>query len=667
MKRKSKNFFSSNILVFLFIIFAIFIECISLCFVDLKPLISSPLYGILILLLAVSILLIISNLKAKAIISIFLLAVQSAFQIGFIFLYDSNGTFFEWSMMNQRNDAFATIEDWSLRWDLLAILASAVVLFAIIEILLFKFLYKKDRFEAYKSSNFVNGLTTLVLIVSLLFVVSLPTISAFHNSRLTYVERYLYGPSFNKYQRRGITGNAIYEFFDGTLTNSFVKYSSANLENYLYNEADPYLEESRYHGISKGNNLVYILVESFEWYAFLDKLTEEQSQELYPNLNRFMDSGLIATNFYAREKTDTAETLALLGSNPTNKFANYDFPNNEYPFSLPNLFRNSVEDNHGTVKQIVSFHQNDGSFYNRKKFHESVGFDEFFAIEDMKDYGVEDTWNQTLVKGDRTLDSQTVDAMKEEMFPKTEKGEQFMTFYITFAMHGYYEKRDNLAEQGYYDRLDAANVYPESETDDKANSLRTYAAALMDFDKAVGIMLDTLEENNQLSNTTIVMFADHNTYYDNLSYYAKGIEEKYNSELYRIPFMIYDEKLVSAYEQIENGKREITKFTTTADILPTVLDIFGIKGYKNLYLGTSMFTSVESVIFSRAYGIFITDKLVCYSANEVLFTRDDYTQSDFDSFIERAKQHLKKLEKLDIIYNTNYFKTFEYQKIWRGE
>jgi len=185
----------------------------------------------------------------------------------------------------------------------------------------------------------------------------------------------------------------------------------------------------------------------------------------------------------------------------------------------------------------------------------------------------------------------------------------------------------------------------------------------MDFDKAVGTMMNKLQENGDLDNTTIVMFADHNTYYNNLSYYAKGIEEKYNSELYRVPFMIYDQELKYEYEKNE-GTNEISKFTTTSDMLPTICDLFGIKAYKNLYYGTSMFVKgVESVIFSRAYGIFVTDKLICYSVKELVYKSEDYKEEDLISFEARAKILLAKQEYLDKIYYNDYFKLIDYYSL----
>ena len=657
MKSRFKEFCKKNILVFVYAVLAISFELVSIAFIGCYPFLTKPLYAALIFGILLSVLFLMRNTKMKAIFSCIFLTLQLVLDIGFVYLYDSNGTFFEWAMMNQRDDAFGTIEDLSLRWGLVATLCVLLAGFVVLTIVLFKKVYKQDY--KYKATRPTRAVIGVLLSVCALFMVLNPVINGINDSKLSYIDRFLYGEGDNKYQQLGITANAVYEFFNGTVVNSAIDYDLDGLEEFLFEGDDIYLNTSEYFGISKGNNLVYILVESFEWYAFLYNCTGEQSLELYPNLNKFLGNSIYADSFYSREKTDTAEMLALLGSNPSNKYINYDFPTNSYPWSLPNMFRESVEASGNTVKQIMSFHQNTGSFYNRNELHESLGFDELIDIEDMAEYGVSNTWDEGSFVGERTRDSEVIEKMRDVMFPKTEAGEQYMTFWITFSMHGYYNERETFKEMGYYDKLDEVGAYPAG-NGVKADYLRTYAAAVMDLDRAVGLMMEKLEANGQLDNTTIVMFADHNTYYNNLSYYAKDIEERYNSELYRIPFMIYDTKLKAAYEENE-GTNVISKFTTTSDMLPTILDMFGIKGYKNLYFGTSMFVDgIESIIFSRAYGIFVTDKLICYSVKNLLYTSEGFTDEDLADFEARAKIHLEKLEYLDKVYYNDYFKTHEY-------
>lgn len=646
------KFIKHNIITFLFIIFSIVFEILGIHCIGGRPVIMKPFYFLLILTIVSTITILVKNNKVKIGITSAVLLGQLVSNIGFIYLYDSNGTFFEWAMMNQRDDAFGTIEELSLRWTFLFFLVGVFVAFIIISTLIVR--QKKKKQETYKINKIGKRICAGLLAVSSVVMLVKPALDANSFSHLTYSERYLYGESVNKYQQLGMTANAVYEFFNGVITNALVNnYDEEGIEKFIYENDDPLLPTSPYFGISKGNNLVYILVESFEWYAFLEKCTPEQSLILYPNLNKFLNTSIYANQFYGREKTDTAEMLSIIGSNPTNGYINYDFPNNEYSWSLPNLFRESVEKSGNTIKQIKSFHQNDGDFYNRKTLHKNMGFDQLVDVNDMANYGIVNSWDEGEFKGERTLDSETLLKMQDEMFPITQENEQYMTFWISFVMHGYYKERENLAAQGYYEIMDSVDAYPEGNK--KQNYLRTYAAAVMDFDRAIGIMMNKLEANGQLENTTIVMYADHNTYYNNLSYYAKNIDERYNSELYRIPFMIYDEKLVSAYTSNEHTN-VISKFTTTSDILPTVLDIFGINGYKNLYYGTSMLVpNIESVIFSRAYGIFITDKLICYSADSLIYKSEDYTEEDKESFVQRAEILLEKQFYLDKIYNTDYF------------
>ena len=671
MKERLKNFLKSNVLTFAYVVFAVVVELCSIYCVGCRPFLTKPLYSLILLGLVISLLILVHNIIAKTVVSSVLLLGQMILNVAFIYLYDSNGTYFEWAMTNQRNDARAIIETLNLRWDLVAVFIAMFVVFLTGGILLCVFTKKKQAKAKTELPIMENTLKTknsgyrlhistkivmsVVLAVTFGFSILNPAINAKNASKMSYAERYLYSDATNKYQQLGITSNALYELVNGTLIDGLIEYDTKGIEDFIYNVEEPYLQTTEYNGISKGNNLVYILVESFEWYVFLNECSPEQSAVLYPNLNRFLNTSVYATEFYSREKTDTAEMLAILGSNPTGKYINYDFPTNEYTWSLPNMFRQSVEDNGNVVKHIKSFHQNTGDFYNRNTLHESLGFEELIDIEDMKKYGIDNAWDEEAFEGERTLDSVTIEKLQDEMFPATADNEQYMTFWLSFVMHGYYGEREGFKQAGYYDLLDSVGAYPKG-NGTMSDYLRTYAAAVMDFDRALGIIFDKLEANGDLGNTTIVMFSDHNTYYNNLSYYAKDIDERYNSELYRVPVMIYDEALVSAYEANE-GTREISKFTTTSDLIPTVFDMFGIDGYKNLYYGTSMFVDdVESVIFSRAYGIFITNKLICYGANDLIYKSKDYTKADFESFCDRAETLLKKQEILDKIYRNNYFK-----------
>ena len=675
-----KAFLKDNISVWIWTALAIFVELFSVSFTDCKPFLTAPAYALGLWFFFLLILLLIPNRIAKIVLTSFFLLGQIAICVGFIFLYESNGTFFDFSMIHMRNDAFGTIEDLSLNWVHFSVCITLWVSFLTAMILLEVLYFKKHKNEHFKAKKQYNIPVAIVMSLMLVCLSVVPIYDGVIQGQNSY-QNLLFNQKESKYQSKGITANAFYEMVGGAFSNKVSYKDVSVVDKALSSENENlYTATSEFKGMSEGNNLIMLMVESFDWYPLTLYYDAETINEIYPNISSFMRESIVLDNHYTREKTDTSENNALLGSNPTGKYVNYDFENNKYPYSLVNMFKNKYPN-------VVAnaFHQNDGSFYNRKKLFASYGFDHFYDIDDMKEFGVTNEWNESSFKGERTRDSETMYHMVETMFPTDE---QFLTYWLTFAMHGYYVERNNFAnfafedqhgqsyEGGYYGYFDAKGIFPEGKGK-KADYLRTYAAALKDFDVALGIMMDYLGENNLLDHTTIFIYSDHNTYYNNLARYGKGIDALYNSELYRIPAMIYDQKLAAAYrasagddavkvvygnDNNEDSKcLTLSKFTNTIDFIPTIFDIFNIKGYHDLYPGTSVFVEdVESIIYSRAYGIFVTDKLICYSANNLLYTCEGFTEEDRQDFITRAQEYLRIKEITDKIFYSNYFKSHQY-------
>jgi phosphoglycerol transferase MdoB-like AlkP superfamily enzyme len=638
--KKIKELFFKNVDLIIYAIVSVFIELFAITYTTCGFYLSRPFYPLLVLVFFTGLLSLIKNKIWRLVSIVFLLGVQLVLDVSFIFLYDSNGTVFEWAMFNQRTDAFGTLETFDLQY--------GYILICLLVIFVPVFILGKKLYKSYKNKEVIKNeygvkyfiADLCVMLFCLVTVILIPILETNEGKKTIYTDR-LYSETANNYQSIGMVSNGIYQIISGKTVVNINDVS--DVDDFIYEEK---ILKSDYYGVSKGNNLVLILIESGEWYPFT--MYPELSEKLYPNLTRFMKEGLIASSFYQKEKTDVSEAFSVLGNYPTGKYVNYDFADNSYPFALPNLLRH-----YNSNMVIKSYHANYGSFYNRYDLHKAWGFENLVGIDEMEEYGVVDTWQHKM--GERNLDSITFDKMKEEMFPKDKS---FFSFILSFTMHGYYGKRETL--EPYYEILDQYGVIPDI-SDENDEYLKTYMAALMDFDKAVGSMMDYLEETNRLDDTTIVMFSDHNTYYNSLSYYAKDIEEKYNSELYHIPMMIYDRKLTEKYVS-ETGSNKIEKFTTTSDIVPTILDVFGLDGWKNLYFGNSVFIpDKESIVFSRNYGIFISDKFVGYSLNALKYKDESTTKEELKDFEERALIHLKKLEFTDKIYYSNYFKDNEYR------
>lgn len=667
MKQKVIKFLQDNTIVFVWLGCAIFMELVAQPFADASLHIVKFWMPMLLLGIIVSFLFAMKPMLGKRIAIIILLVTQIVIITIASFLYISNGSAFQKEMLSQRNDAFGTMEEFGGSiWLLLICLTvlAGFITYNIIDV-------KRKRKVKYKTSThkwtiIVSSICAVVFTAS--FMVSPIASAAWERKQTDYYYMLTYRTGDGN-QMYGSTTNILSELVSSAGANVNLK-NLDGLNDFLYDEL--LTTSADYNGISSDNNLIMILAESLDTHILEEQYsgyTVAQTAQLFPNLTYLMKNGLYANNFYNKEKTDTAEILSLLGHYPTKKNVHYDFWDNEFPASLPNLFRNNAEALTGSNDDVVvnSFHQNRGSFYNRTRTHENMGFDNFYDVEYMKNLGVVDTWGKygIVTKGERTLDSQTVDKCRDLMFPQ---GKTFFTHWISFAMHGYYKDRNNLAR--HYQNLDDLEMFPRGNKNE--NNLRTYAAATLDFDEALGIMLDELRTRDDtrpgysgkklIENTTIVIYSDHNTYYNNLTAYAKGLSNKNDVENFRIPFIIYDEELTAEYKNNNSGSNIISKFTTHSDIVPTILDLFGIPAWKNLYFGNSVFSDEESIVYSRVYGMFFNDKLLFYNMNNLLYTSNDFSREQhFTPFIEKAKNHLDKLYWIDKIYHGNLFAKEQYK------
>lgn len=382
---------------------------------------------------------------------------------------------------------------------------------------------------------------------------------------------------------------------------------------------------------------------------------------LYPNLYELYDgnSTAILNNSYSLEKTDISENKSIIGNYPlVDQYINYAYPDNAIPYSLPNMMKNlfDVESN--------SFHDGTRIFYNRDKHHTgALGFKSYTASEDMNIEN-EDIGGGEL--GERNLDSDMFEKCKEQMFPTNRR---FNTYVTTITQHGQYAYRENLQE--YYDKLDACGLLPLVKDNENSQALRYYCAAGMDLDKAIGIMLDYLkthtdEDGNPLIDKTIItLFGDHNAYYQGVSNYAKNIYYTNHleySKLYRVPVMIKIGNRDLADDGID---RVINKFTCVVDILPTILDLLGITSFSNLNYGATVFDpDNSSVLYSRAYSKFVTDKLYFNSINHIIYKSLDADDDYIADVEKKSLTLLNKISHVNRIFASDYFKGENSQKFY---
>lgn len=635
MKRLIKN----NYIPLLFAATALSMELTAVFVTSGKLFIRSPWLFLSLLAVLTAMQYFLPTNRARHICSSILLSLFFACDLVFIVIYEMTGTIFDFSMLKLRGDAMAILESVPINFPYTAI--SGVLLSAFI---VFGGSFASEYGPAAYSKAAKRTLS-LCLAAFLVLHLSLSYITvADANDNTDLSKTMLYASQESGYADKGILGNLVSELYQGAFDEVEVG-DTEEIEAFLYESVTG--EAVPMFGAAEGYNVVTILAESFEWFSFLCNETrypngyhadEAVLRELYPNLYSFYDSSYVMTNFHSREKTDISENLSLIGNYPLDYYLNYDYPENNIAYSLPNIMRllYGVESH--------SFHNGTNSFYNRDEYlPNAVGFSSFVASDEMTAQGMTNYFDL----GERNLDSEMIETCKEQMFPTDHR---FNTYITTITMHGQYAHRDNLQE--YYDILDTYGLLPLQEDDENANAFRYYAAAAMELDRAVGVMMDYLEQTGLLDHTLIVIFGDHNVYYQSLSNYVKDIYPKSDpaadiTELYRVPLMI---KLGTQTEQTV-----IDKFTCTADILPTILSLLGIRYYDNFYYGNSVFSAEESLLYSRAYDVFFTDQIYFTSLDHIVWASSQADEAYRAEIEQRAVRLMEKISYVNRSFAADLF------------
>ena len=645
MKDKIIYTIKKQSLIILFIVLALLIDLTGVCVTSGKFYIRYPAMYISVIGLIAAVALFISSQKARFVYLSVALSVIYLLDAVFIVIYDMTGTMFEFSMLSLKHDAMNIVESVPINFAF-----SFVSLFLLTSYFIF------GSYVHAKLPVPEKGRKRLVIQSSVLAAILLAhalTIGFTDFSKARALVDKIYESSENAYVDYGIIGNFTTEMYGGLFATRNVpldEEEAQDLNDFVYGQTSVTTD---YTGAAEGYNVVTVLCESFEWFSFMADISkypnafncsEEILRELYPNLYEFYDNSIVANNFHALEKTDISENLSIIGNYPLEAFINYDYPENTLSYSLPNILKNlyGVSSN--------SFHDGTNTFYNRNVHHvNALGFDSFTSAEAM---GFD---NELKRLGETNRDGEMIRNCADAMFPTDRR---FNTYITTISMHGQYTYRENFAQ--YYDKLDEYGLLPVQKGLDSdsqaATALRYYCAAAMELDDAVGEIMSQLRTRKStdgtplIENTLVVLFGDHYSYYQQVTNYAKNI---YNSktenytELYRIPLMIKVGDM--------SGQTVVDKFCCTADILPTILDLLGIKYYSNLYYGHSIFDSEESILYSRAYDKFITDKVVFVSINKTIYSDPDVDEVYMAEIEQRAREIMFKTENVMKIFKHDFF------------
>lgn len=546
---------------------------------------------------------------------IFLIALTSN-----LFYYSMTSSFFDFNLIESANEASPYILD-SLKNANIWIYISILLIIGFIII----------GFISIPKKNKTNGL--LIGITFLLFVLihnSIPLLlgqedevlnwSTWRNPKNIYL-------AFNDNNKSiKITG-----FFEYTYRNFYITYIKTESEiteselEFLNSSFILKENKNKYTGIYKNKNLILLQLEGIDNWL----ITKEDTPTLYNMKNNAFNFNNHYSFYNGGGSTFNSEFAVNIGYITPFSFTRnaYSFNKNYFPFSLPVLFKN-------IGYSTNAFHMNSGEYYSRTLNYKNWGYDNYYGLIDQFNY------NDQTYKLDREL------ILNEEYSNLMFSENNFLNYIITYSTHMPFNNTNkNSVCKLLYD-LDNTNEKEIIDEEIQEEIILTEEECARrqakETDYMVELLLNKLEEKGLLNNTIIAVFTDHYLY----TLEDKTILDKYketsNNLINKTPFFIWSNS---------QKKVNINTVTSQLNILPTILNLFGIQYNSNNYIG-------EDALNSKYNNIAIFSDYSWYDGN--VYVKDGIVTNNKkikNDLLEEKNYYVNYItRKNDLTLKYNYFK-----------
>ena len=541
--------------------------------------------------------------------------------------YSMTNSFFDFSLIMMAGEGSVYIMD--------AILNCNIWVYISCIIIIISFIFALKYFPSRKKTNLKNIIRVFFIFLIVHFII--PFLLGSPNNELTWSTwrnpRNIY-INFND-NNKSMTITGIYEYSIRNFYITFIKAKkSSNEEEVLFlgevynNTEDNY--SNKYTGKYKDKNLIILQLEGTDNWL----ITKEDTPTLY----KMMNSGINFTNHYSYYNgggsTFNSEFAVNTGFiTPLSYTQNaYTFNKNYFPYSLANLFKKEEY-------AVNAFHMNTSEYYSRGTNYKNWGYDNYYGLIDLGTYK-DDSY---------TLDRELIlnDTFREKMFNEN----KFVDYIITYSGHMPFttEKglckslitEDLLKEQGI-EELSKDQVLPNLTEEECARR------QAKETDYMVELLINTLQEKMLLDDTVIVVFTDHYLYTLSDQTILDKYKETDNNLINHTPFFIWSNNI---------EKTKITEVTSQLNILPTLINLFGLEYHPNYYIGTDALDSnYNGYVFFSDYSwydgnVYVDGGIV--TNNKII---DPLSLEDKNYYINYI------IRKNDLTLKYNYFKTIETSK-----
>ena len=559
IKNKIKNFISNYYYIFIISLPFILIDIVTrilgykIHFYGLGRLVPN-LFTISYIILIIGISLSLEKRKGKILYIIFFIISFIIFITNNIY-YSMTGTFFDFSLLLLASEGSEYFLDAILKCNIWVYISSIIIIVC--------FIFGIKYFKENKKTNLKRIIKIFFIFLILHFMTPLLLgkandnldWSTWRNPRNIYI-------NFND-NNKSMMISGIYEYSVRNFYITFIKAKKTTNEEDITFLKEEYSKEeesynTKYTGKYKDKNLIILQLEGTDNWL----ITEEDTPTLY----NMMKDSINFTNHFSYYNgggsTFNSEFAVNTGFiTPLSYTQNaYTFNKNYFPYSLANLFKNEGY-------SVNAFHMNNSEYYSRGTNYKNWGYDNYYGLKDLGTY-----------KNDLyTLDRELIlnETFNEKMFSE----EKFVDYIITYSGHLPFT-----TEKGVCKKLITEDILKEENIEELPNDYilpskteeECARRQAKETDYMVELLLNNLKEKNLIDNTIIVVFIDHYLY--TLS--DQTILEKYkdtnNNLINKTPFFIWDNG---------NSKKKITAVTSQLNILPTLINLFGLEYHPNYYIG----------------------------------------------------------------------------------
>lgn len=319
-------------------------------------------------------------------------------------------------------------------------------------------------------------------------------------------------------------------------------------------------KQNEYTGYFKGKNLIFITLEGFSS-RVIDK-------DLTPTLYKMATEGFVFNNFYNSlwgGSTATGEYAAVTGNFYNSASCLKQSASTYQPFALGNMFSD-------LGYKTTAYHNHTYTYYSRHLSHTNFGY-EWIAVGN----GLQ-LQSSSWPNSDLQLALATVGDYASSETP-------FLTYYMTVSGHANYTWGGNSMARKHKERV--AHL-------DYSENVKAYIACNLEVEDMLTELMAQLEAAGTLDDTVFVITEDH---------YPYALEQAELAELYGLPdnkdmFSNFDlyRNFFTVYSTSMEKPVIVDEPCSAIDILPTVLNLFGVEYDSRLITGTDVLSETPCTV-----------------------------------------------------------------------